>query len=173
MHSSKVNTRARKERTPVKHGVHTHVVPVPNVQSSVGGPHWHCLMGKVFRHFANCKTQGVVYLMQCQCGAFYVGKTRQEFRKRVDKHMQSMQIGNLYLPLGRHVARYHNYRLPSVNFTVLDRIHLPLRGGDWNKVLLQREMRWIRYLRATTPPGLNETESFRPFLEGFSSGKTI
>ncbi|XP_073478692.1 uncharacterized protein [Aquarana catesbeiana] len=124
------------------------------------------------RHFANCKTQGVVYLMQCQCGAFYVGKTRQEFRKRVDKHMQSMQIGNLYLPLGRHVARYHNYRLPSVNFTVLDRIHLPLRGGDWNKVLLQREMRWIRYLRATTPPGLNETESFRPFLEGFSSGKT-
>lgn len=36
--------------------------------------------GDFFRvkHFANCKTRGVVYLMQCQCGAFYVGKTKQE-----------------------------------------------------------------------------------------------
>lgn len=124
------------------------------------------------KHFANCQTQGVVYLVQCQCGAFYIGKTRQEFRQRVSKHLLSMQIGNLYLPLGRHVAKGHGYRMPSVNFTVVDRVHVPLRGGDWNKILLQREMRWIRHLNATTPPGLNEAESFRPFLEGFSSGKT-
>lgn len=124
------------------------------------------------RHFANCRTRGVVYLMQCQCGAFYVGKTRQEFTKRVEKHIHSMGIGSLYLPLGRHVAKQHNYRMPKVNFTVLDRLHIPTRGGDWNKILLQREMRWIRHLRATTPPGLNEVESFRPFLEGFGSGKT-
>ena len=86
--------------------------------------------------------------------------------------MHSMRIGNLYLPLGRHVAQKHGYHMPKINFTVLDRIHIPLRGGDWNKVLLQREMRWIRRLKATIPPGLNEIESFRPFLDGFSSGKT-
>ncbi|XP_040188254.1 uncharacterized protein LOC120920313 [Rana temporaria] len=124
------------------------------------------------KHFANCRTRGVVYLMQCQCGSFYVGKTKQELHKRIEKHMHSMRICNLYLPLGRHIAKHHGYHMPNLNFTVLDRIHIPLRGGDWNKTLLQREMRWIRYLKATTPPGLNESESFRPFLEGFSSGKT-
>ncbi|XP_040196442.1 uncharacterized protein LOC120929219 [Rana temporaria] len=48
----------------------------------------------------------------------------------------------------------------------------PPPGLDWNKVLLQHEMRWIRHLKATIFPGLNEMECFRPFLEGFSSGKT-
>lgn len=70
------------------------------------------------------------------------------------------------------MAKNHGYRVPSVNFTVLDRAHVPTRGVDWNKTLLQCEMHWIRYLGATTPPGLNEAERFRPFLEGFSSGKT-
>lgn len=34
--------------------------------------------GQVFRpkHFVNCQTCGVVYLMTCECGAFYVGKTQ-------------------------------------------------------------------------------------------------
>lgn len=62
--------------------------------------------------------------------------------------------------------------MPNVKFTVLDRVHIPPRGGDWNKTLLQRKMCWIRYLKATTPPGLNEVESFRPFLEAFNLGKT-
>ena len=104
--------------------------------------------------------------------AFYVGKTRQELGQRVSKHLASMRICNLYLPLGRHVAKCHSYRMPQINFTVLDRIHIPKRGGDWYKVLLQREMRWIRHLDATSIPGLNEAESFRPFLDGFCSGKT-
>lgn len=39
---------------------------------------FHLPKGDIFqvKHFANCKTQGVVYIMQCQCGAFYVGKTK-------------------------------------------------------------------------------------------------
>lgn len=79
--------------------------------------------------------------MQCQCGSFH--KTKQELGKRIVKHMHSMQHGNLYLPLGQHVAKGYNYRMPKVNFTVLDQIHIPVRGGDWNKSLLQREMRWL------------------------------
>lgn len=61
-------------------------------------------------------------------------------------------------------CKKNGYKMPMVNFTVLDRVHIPMRGGDWNKTLLQHEMRWIRYLNATTLPGLNEAESFRPFL---------
>lgn len=88
--------------------------------------------------------------MQCQCSAFYVGKTRKELGKRVEKHMHSMHKGNLQLPLGRHIARQATYTYKRER---LEKGSAPAQN-------------------ATTPPGLNEFESLRPFLDGFSSGKT-
>lgn len=88
------------------------------------------------RHFANCKTKGIVYLMQCKCGSFYIGKTQQKLGKQIGKHMYSMRIENLYLPQAYSITKTHRYKIPRVRFTVLDRIHIPIRGGDWNKTLL-------------------------------------
>lgn len=95
-----------------------------------------------------------------------------DFWRRVSKHVYSMEIGNRYLPIGRHVVLEHNHKVPKVSFTALDQIHIPDRGGDWNKILLQHEQRWIFKLQAMTFPGLNESISFAPFLRGFASGKT-
>ena len=36
---------------------------------------------------ANCGTKGVIYLMICNCGAFYIGKTFREFRQRMGDHL--------------------------------------------------------------------------------------
>lgn len=87
------------------------------------------LNGEMFRHihFANCQTHGIVYMMACECGAFYIGKTKQEFWQRISKHVYSMQIGNRYLPIGRHVVLKHDYRMLKVTFTTLDRIHTKSR----------------------------------------------
>ena len=128
--------------------------------------------GQTFRpqHFANCRTHGVVYLLLCGCGCFYVGKTKLEFTKRACRHNKSIQTRNPDLPLGRHAALVHPDKFPKIKFLILDRIHPNPRGGDWNKTLLQMELRWIYRLKATEPPGLNDFISFRPFLEGFMSG---
>lgn len=61
-------------------------------------------------------------------------------------------------------------KFPNIKFLILDHIHPSFRGGDWNKTLLQMELCQIHNLKATSPPGLNEATSFKPFLEGFSSG---
>ena len=122
------------------------------------------------RHFANCKTFGVIYLLTCQCKRFYVGKTKLPFFKRASRHLHAMRSANPDLPLGRHILSQHNGLFSGVKFLILDRIHPSPRGGDWNKILLQHETRWIAELEANLPPGLNEQISFRPFLEGFSSG---
>ncbi|XP_073480204.1 uncharacterized protein [Aquarana catesbeiana] len=122
------------------------------------------------KHFANCRTFGVVYLLLCECTCFYVGKTKTEFWKRAYRHLVSMETGDPDLPLGRHTLTVHNGICPKIKFLILDRVHPESRGGDWNKTLLQLESRWIYNLRATEPPGLNETIWFKPFLEGFSSG---
>lgn len=45
-----------------------------------------------------------------------------------------------------------------------------IRGVGIGTRSLQQEALWIADLEATSPPGLNEHLSFRPFLEGFSSG---
>lgn len=72
--------------------------------------------------------------------------------------------------MGRHVVDHHGGICPKFNFLILDRIHPNTRGGDWNKLLLQRETQWIVELNATLCAGLNTQLSFRPFLEGFQSG---
>ncbi|XP_040178452.1 uncharacterized protein LOC120911183 [Rana temporaria] len=122
------------------------------------------------RHYANCKTVGVVYLLTCHCKRFYVGKTKLPFHKRASRHLHAMRTANPDLPLGRHILTEHDGHFLGVKFLILDRVHPNPRGGDWNKILLQLETRWIAELEANHPPGLNEQISFRPFLEGFSSG---
>lgn len=82
-----------------------------------------------------------------------------------------MQIGNYYLPIRRHAVFQHNYMVQKVKFTALHRIHIPNRGGDCYKMLLQKEQKLIFRLQATIYPGLNEA-LFAPFLKGFSSRKT-
>lgn len=128
--------------------------------------------GKVFKlvHYANCIAIGVVYMLMCQCGAFYVGKTKQPFHKKTSRHITCMRKQCPELPLGRHVRDIHDSRIPKIKFLILDRINTNTRGGDWNRNLLHRETRWIAILKATSAPGLNDVNSYRPFLEGFASG---
>lgn len=74
-------------------------------------------------------------------------------------HVYNMQIGNCYLPIGRHMVLTHNYRVLRDTFT-LDLVHILDRGGDWNKTLLQHEQRWIFRLQTTCHPGLNKSISY-------------
>lgn len=45
-----------------------------------------------------------------------------------------------------------------------------VHGSDWNKMILQKELRWSFILKATTPPGLNASVSKKHFLQGFTPG---
>lgn len=85
-------------------------------------------------------------------------------------HIRAMQTSNPDLPLGRYVLQVHSGIFPAVLIFVLDRIHPSPQGGDFNKLLLQCELRWILNLNATSPPGLNEAFNLKPFLHSFSSG---
>lgn len=122
------------------------------------------------KHYANCQTTFVVYLIQCECGCYYVGKTIQKLCKRLYRHILAMKTKNPDFPWVWHMATVHREAFPKISVLVLDRLHHNPRGADLNKLLLQREMRWISTLNATSPPGLNEILSFKPFLQGFTSG---
>lgn len=122
------------------------------------------------KHHSNCQTMGVVYMLLCSCNCFYVGKTVQKLWQRLYRHIRAVQTADPDLPLGRHVAQVHEGICPKISVLVLDRLHPSSRGRDFNKILLQRELRWISNLNATLPPGLNEAFNLKPFLPGFATG---
>lgn len=115
-------------------------------------------------HYVNCTSRGIVYLLNCPSGAFYVGITRREYHKSIHDHVYATSIGYYKFSIGKHIALAHNYA--SVHLTFVTLVHIPPnpRGGDWKQTLLQAEARWIFRLKALTPPGLNESLGYKPFL---------
>lgn len=116
------------------------------------------------RQHVTCNTMGVAYLLQCPCLSFYVGKTSRALNIMILEHLESAKSVYFRTAIGRHIAITHNYDFIGFKFFPLAIVPPPDRGGDWNKILLQAESRWIFKLRATSPPGLNEGISFAPFL---------
>lgn len=119
------------------------------------------------KHYVNCHTAGVVYLLNCDCGSFYVGKTKLKLWRRIFRHVVSIEKLDHSLPLGRHSALIHGDSTPKVTFLTLDHFGATPRWGDYNKSLL---LKWIFHLKSTTASGLNEAFHFRPYLAGFESG---
>lgn len=93
------------------------------------------------KHYVNCITSSVVYLLLCQCRCGYVSKTKLEFWKRIYRHMVSINKKDTNLPLGRHSYLVHRNVTPRVKFLALDHIHSNPRGGDFTKLLLQSELK--------------------------------
>lgn len=119
---------------------------------------WRC------RHFVDCDTVEIIYLLQCPCWAFYVGKTRRPFKRHMYDHNYVDSIGYFRSPLGRHIAFAYNYKFEGFSFLPLEIIHLPLRGGDWNGTILRVETKWIFRLRAHLSSGLIENISYDSLL---------
>lgn len=99
--------------------------------------------------------------MTCTCDAFYVGKTKRPFHKRIHDHIY--YVPKLNTPIECHIGLKHNYNTLSMSFMALDHVQKDPRGVDFDKLVLQRETRWIHRLKAQAPPGLNDLISFAPY----------
>lgn len=113
--------------------------------------------------YADCETQGIVYLMTCKCKAFYVGKTIRQFRSRIKDHIY-YGGGKMVTSVSRHLDLYHKFDTSVISFIALAVIPQNPRGGNWDKQILQRETLWIERLNAIHAPGINEAQSYKPFL---------
>lgn len=116
------------------------------------------------QHFVNYDTMGITYLLTCGCGNFYVGKTKLNFWSRIKEHAVDIEIAITEKPIPRHFAEVHDYSTTTLKYQVLARIHPHTRGGNFYQKILQVEARWIFKLRATSPPGMNDSISYAPFF---------
>lgn len=103
------------------------------------------------RCYATCNTPGVIYLMKCRCGAFYVGKMICPLKKRFYDHICYSQSAKMLTPVSRHLGLYHRFDTTMIQFIVLEVVPQDPCGGNWDKRILQKETYWIERLEVTKP----------------------
>lgn len=82
------------------------------------------------KHVANCHMQRVVCIITCDCGSFYIGKTKQDLWQSLYRHIRCMPICNSELSLRRHATKAHGGKFPKVKVTAFYRIHREKRGFE-------------------------------------------
>lgn len=98
------------------------------------------------RHHVDCNSKGVVYLLNCTCGDFYVGITRHELHRCIYDHVYAASICYYKSPVGRHMAFVQNCKPEPLTYVHLTLVPPDPRGCDWERILLQKEVRWIYHL---------------------------
>lgn len=121
-------------------------------------------------HTISCSTSGVVYHATCPCGLIYGGLTSRELRRRIREHALGIeaakQVSSIFelKTIPQHFKEFHGCDYKLLRFKGIDRVLYNKRGGDWKKILAQKEARWIHTLNTVTPNGHNECLSFVLFL---------
>lgn len=137
----------------------------------------HCyamIKGHMFKHTTldkmirvrgriTCNTKYVVYLLKCPCNLYYVGKTKRELKTRICEHKCSIRNYDEKSSVARHFnSAKHDVR--ELTFMGIEVVQMPRRGGDRDRLLLQREAYWIHYLGTIIPCGMNEEIVLSCFL---------
>ena len=110
-----------------------------------------------------CKTKYVVYLLKCPCGFCYVGKTKRELKTRIIEHKSNIRNKDEKSPVARHFNNI-KHDICTLRFQGIEVVNPMKRGGDRDRLLLQREAFWIHNLNTEFPKGLNEELLLNCFL---------
>ena len=111
----------------------------------------------------SCNTKGVIYVIYCPCGKYYVGKTTRALKTRIAEHRSSIRCKNLLYPVAEHFLEA-DHPVSALRYIGIEKVPVPRRGGDLDNTLLKREAFWIHFLNTLTPNGLNVDFDLRPFL---------
>lgn len=117
----------------------------------------HPTTGRTYKikHFLTCKSEYVIYVIQCPCNKLYVGETTMQCRQRMNNHKSTIRTQKVELPVAQHfLEKGHN--LNELRFSIVDHIPRQRRGGDRKLMLKKRELEWIFKLNTLEPTGLNQ-----------------
>lgn len=116
------------------------------------------------KHFINCNTTRVLYMLECSCHKLYIGKTKRPLKVRIGEHLSSIQSPDDDTPIGEHFSKYHNRETNGLKIKGFYALKLPVRRGDFDLILLQKEKECIFRLGTLAPNGLNTELNLQVFL---------
>ena len=107
------------------------------------------------KNLITCNTEGVIYMLECDCGLQYIGRTSRSLAVRVGEHVNNIKNGFRYHSVSRHFKQYHNKNPKCLKFWGLEKVNRHWRGGNYTRHISQRESFWIFEAKVLTPEGLN------------------
>lgn len=101
----------------------------------------HPITGKTtkIRGAISCSTKNVIYLLKCQCGLAYVGKTQRALKTRIAEHRSNFRTQDQRSPVALHFKEANH----SLRYISIEHVKYPRRGGDLNNLLLLKESFYI------------------------------
>lgn len=108
------------------------------------------------RDLINCSTSWVIYVITCPCPKIYVGKTKRSLKTRIGEHLREITAKGKIpeKPLAKHFSLCHGGSTNGLTVKGIYALKLPPRWGDYDRILLQKENRWVYKLRSLIPVGL-------------------
>lgn len=116
------------------------------------------------RSFINCATTRILYVLECPCHKLYVGKTKRQLRVRFGEHLKSIRLKE-ETSVAQHFLDFHQGKTTGLRVKGFYALSLTDRRGDFDRVLLRKEKKWIFRLGTLQPNGLNHELSLSVFLE--------
>ncbi|OCT70436.1 hypothetical protein XELAEV_18037355mg [Xenopus laevis] len=110
-----------------------------------------------------CGTRYVVYAVQCECGALYIGRTIRQLRVRLGEHLRGIDNKDVDNPILKHFIMAHDGIPQKIRMFGIDKIN-ENSGGNLTTKLLRLESNWIFKLGTIIPEGMNSHFELKPFL---------
>ena len=113
-----------------------------------------------------CSSTHVTYVLECECGLQYVGRTTRKLSVRMGEHIRNIKKGFIHHSVSLHFKNKHKKDPSKMKFYAIDKIeqnwrNLNLREVSWN------ETEWIFRLDTLKPRGMNVELDVNCFLEDF------
>lgn len=107
------------------------------------------------KNFISCHTKGVIYLLTCECGQQYVGRTIRTGCKRVGEHLTNIRKGFLDHSLSKHFSIQHHRNPKNLEIVLIEKYVPHWRGSNLKRTVSRREVFWIHELKCFQPNGHN------------------
>lgn len=119
------------------------------------------------KDFISCRTEGVVFFLECPCRVQYVGRTKRELWKRLRENTLNLKNDFPKHSLSRHYDQFHNRDPSSLLVWGIEKYKPHWRGN--NKVIKcsQSESRWIHELLTLVPLGHNVEFDLNCFISNY------
>lgn len=76
-----------------------------------------------------CTTVGVVYMLQCECGLQYIGRTSRPLHVRLGEHVNNIKKGLKTHNVSKHFKLVHGQNPRGLSFWGIERVNKHWRGG--------------------------------------------
>lgn len=111
------------------------------------------------KQYVTCNSTHVMYLVTCdKYKVQYVGSTAYSFKIRTRRHQSDVKSSFLtrMSAVSAHCVLAHNRDTSSLYFQAIEKVHKPIRYGDYIRKLCGRKAFWIFKLQTCIPKGLNK-----------------